>query len=99
MKVHTESVQFKADSRLIEFIEQKLAKLDTYFDRIIEARVTLKLENTGQVKDKIAEIMLSIPGDNIFVKSTDKTFEAAIDHALDTLKRQLIRHKERQRLV
>lgn len=97
MKVHTESVQFKADTRLLEFIEQKLGKLDTYYDRIIEARVTLKLENSGQVRDKIAEIMLSVPGDNIFVKESDKTFEAAIDGALDTLKRLLIRHKERQR--
>lgn len=97
MRVLTESVQFKADAKLIEFIEQKIGKMDTFFDRIIEARVTLRLENSGQVRDKIAEVMLSVPGDNLFVKESEKTFEAAIDSAVDSLKRQLIRYKERQR--
>ncbi len=97
MRVLTEAVQFKADTKLIEFIDQKVGKLDTFFDRIIEARVTLRLENSGQVRDKVAEVMLSVPGDNLFVKESDKTFEAAIDEAVDSLKRQLIRYKERQR--
>lgn len=97
MRVLTEAVQFKADTKLLEFIEQKIGKMDTFFDRIIEARVTLRLENSGQVRDKVAEVMLSVPGDNLFVKESEKTFEAAIDEAVDSLKRQLIRYKERQR--
>lgn len=95
MKVYTEAVQFKADQKLIDFIERRLAKMEQYFDRIIEARVILKLENSGQVKDKIAEVSLSVPGDTIFVKETHKTFEASIDGATDALKRQLIKYKER----
>ncbi|WP_363325461.1 HPF/RaiA family ribosome-associated protein, partial [Phaeodactylibacter sp.] len=47
MKVQTEAVSFKADQKLIDFIEQKLQKMEKYFDRIIEAKVTLKLENSG----------------------------------------------------
>ena len=95
MKVYTEAVQFKADQKLIEFIERKLAKMEQYFDRIIEARVILKLENSGQIKDKIAEVSLSVPGDTIFVKESNKTFEASIDSATDALKKQLIKYKER----
>ncbi|MEZ5042561.1 MAG: ribosome-associated translation inhibitor RaiA [Saprospiraceae bacterium] len=95
MKVYTESVQFKADQKLLDFIEKKVSKMDQFFDHIIDARVTLKLENTGQVRDKIAEIRLKVPGDVLVVKESQKTFEASIDEAVDVLKRQLIKFKEK----
>jgi len=95
MKVQTEAVQFKADQKLIDYIEKKLGKMEQFFDRIIEARVVLKLENSGQVKDKVAEVSLSVPGDTIFAKETNKTFEASIDKVVDSLKRQLIKYKEK----
>ncbi len=95
MKVYTESVQFKADRKLLDFIEKKLNKMDHYFDRIIDARVTLKLENAGQIKDKIAEVRLKVPGDVLVVKESQRTFEASIDEAVDVLKRQLIKFKEK----
>ena len=97
MRVHTESVQFKADQKLITFIEKKLSKMEQFFDRIIEARVVLKLENTGKVKDKIAEARLSVPGETLIAKDSKKTFEASIDAASTSLKRQLIKYKERLR--
>ena len=95
MKIHTEAVQFKADQKLIDFIEKRLAKMEQYFDRIIEARVVLKLENAGQIKDKVAEITLNVPGDTIFAKETNKSFEASIDGATTSLKRQLLKYKEK----
>jgi putative sigma-54 modulation protein len=95
MRVYTEAVQFKADRKLIDYIEKKLGKMEVYFDRIIEARVTLKLENAGQVRDKIVETRLKVPGDTLVVKESKKTFEAAVDSAASALKRQLIKYKER----
>lgn len=97
MKVHIETVHFKADEKLIDHIETKLSKLDQFYDRIIDAKVFLKLENSGQVRDKIAEVILNIPGENIVCKETDKTFEAAINEAEENLKRQLIKRKEKIR--
>ena len=97
MKVQTQSVHFSADSKLLAFIERKLSKLDQFFDRIVSANVILKLENSGQIKDKIAEIRLEIPGTILFVKETNKTFEASVDYAIDALRRQLIKYKERLR--
>ena len=96
MKVHTESVQFKADQKLIDFIERKLSKMDHFFDRIIEAKVVLKLENSGQIKDKLAEVRLNVPGDILIAKAKHKTFEASVDHALDSLRRQLTRYTEQR---
>lgn len=97
MRIHTEAVQFKADAKLIQFIEKKLAKLDTFFDRIVETNVTLKLENSGQVRDKIAEVRVVVPGTVLFAREVDKTFEAAIEEVTDVLKRQLVEYKETRR--
>ncbi len=99
MKVHTQSVHFTADKKLIAFIQKKLSKLDQFFDRILSADVILKLENSGQIKDKIAEVRIKIPGSVLYVKETSKTFEASIDSATDALKRQLLRYKEKMRLT
>jgi len=95
MRVQTQSVHFVADRKLLEFIEKKVNKLETFYDRIIDADVTLRLENTGQVRDKIAEIKLQVPGDTLVVRESSKTFEGSIDGAVGTLKRQLIKRKEK----
>lgn len=97
MKVHTEAVQFKADRKLTDFVERKLGKIEQYFDRVIEARVTLKLENSGQVRDKIAEARLQVPGEVLFAKATHKTFEGSVDSVVQSLKRQIKKYKEKVR--
>ncbi|HMY84872.1 MAG TPA: ribosome-associated translation inhibitor RaiA [Saprospiraceae bacterium] len=97
MKVTIEADQFKADTSLTDFIEKKLSKLDTFYDRIIDAHVILKLENAGQVRDKVVDIILNVPGDTMVVKEIDKTFEASVDKGIDNLKRQLIKKKEKLR--
>lgn len=97
MRVNTESVQFKADQKLVNYVEKKLGKLDNFFDRIIDAEVKLRLENSGQVRDKIAEVRLSVPGNTLFVREINKTFEASIDEASDNLKRQLKKYKDKLR--
>jgi len=95
MKVNTQSLHFSADKDLIMFIERKLGKLTQLFDRIIDADVILKLENSGQIKDKVAEVKITLPGSVLYVKESKKSFEASIDSATSTLKRQLIKYKER----
>lgn len=97
MKIRTDSVHFTADQKLLDFIESKVTRLQTYYDRILDANVILKLENGGQVKDKIVEVKLHVPGDILFIKETSKTFESAVDSATDGMKRKLIRFKELQR--
>ncbi|MBX2927571.1 MAG: ribosome-associated translation inhibitor RaiA [Saprospiraceae bacterium] len=94
MRVYTESVAFKADQKLLEYVERKLAKMDQFFDRIIDAHVVLKLENAGQVRDKVVEVRINVPGDILIAKESRKTFEASVASAVEALRRQLIRYKE-----
>ena len=96
MKIHTQAIHFSADQKLISFTERKLTKLNQFFDKIIAVDVTLKLENSGQVKDKIAEIKLKIPGSVLFVKESNKTFEESVDNAIKSLKKQLVKYKLRK---
>ena len=97
MNVDIQSVHFDADSKLIEYVNQKLKKLNNFTDRIIRVNVFLKLDNVMHaVKDKIAEIRVHVPRHNFFVKSTSKSFEESFDDALDSMVTQIKKNKERK---
>ncbi len=89
---------FTAADQLTSFIEKKLEKLETFYDKIIDADVYLKLDSHQQVKDKTAEIKLNVPGITLFSSETSKTFEAATDLAVESLRRQLKKYKEKQKI-
>lgn len=89
MKANIQSVHFTADQKLIDFINTKLEKLQKFTDDIVNMDVTLKMENSGKVKDKIAEIIISIPGNRIVASSTNKTFEQSVDESIEALLRQI----------
>ena len=97
MQVEIQSIHFNADQKLISFIESKLDKLKNYFNQIVRCEVILKLEAHSQVKDKIAEVKIHLPGDLLFVKEVDKTFENSIDRAISIVVRQLKKYKDRLR--
>jgi putative sigma-54 modulation protein len=97
MKVNINAVHFSADLKLRELISEKLEKLTKFNDKLLAVDVFLKLENSGQVKDKIVELQAKIPGKVIFASSADKTFEASLDDAQDIITRQLKRSKEKLR--
>ena len=94
MRINVKSDHFSASDKLIQYIEKKVSKLDALNDRITLANIVLKLENSGQVKDKIVEIKLTIPKNMMIAKGASKSFENAIYKAVSSLKRRLIKHKE-----
>ena len=95
MNVVIHPVHFDASNQLVEFINKKLSKLETFFDRIVEAEVFLKLESKQNVRDKIVEIKIHVPGKTLFVAKTAKTFEESTDLAMQTLAGQLKKQKEK----
>lgn len=95
MEIRINAVRFTADEKLINHIEAKLEKLTKYNNRISEVEVFLKLENSGQVRDKISEIKAYIPGSPVtYVEDVDKTFEASFDKALLSLRRVVKKQKD-----
>ncbi len=97
MNVNIQTVHFDSDSKLIEHVNKKIAKLSNYHDKIIKVDVFLKLDNVvHQIKDKIAEIRVTIPRHEFFVKQTSKSFEESFDSALDSVIIQIKKAKEKQ---
>ena len=98
MKIQIQSVHFDADQSLKSFINKKLSKLETFYDRIIDSDVVLTMEQLNtQVKDKVVVIKTNIPGSTLVAKEKSKKFEAAIDLAVDSLKRQIEKIKSKKK--
>ena len=98
MKIRVQAIRFTASSKLLSFVQRKTSKLDQFYDQIISGEVYLKLENVEDESNKITEIKLMIPGNDLFAKERCKSFEEATDKAVESLRRQMKRHKEKIRL-
>jgi len=96
MNIKINSVHFTADRKLEEFLENKIKKL-SLFHEILSAEIFLRLENTQDLENKITEIKLNISGAELFAKKQSNTFEKAADDAVEALKRQITKHKEKIR--
>jgi putative sigma-54 modulation protein len=97
MKVNVQAPNFAAKDELILFIEKRLSKLEQFYDRIVHADVYLKVQKTSEKENKIVDILLSVPGDNLIVKKEAKTFEEATDECIKSLERQLKKRKQKQK--
>jgi ribosomal subunit interface protein len=98
MEIIINSVHFDADKKLVEFVNKKVNKLDTFFDGIINAEVTLKILKPEIANNKVSEIKLSIPVNGyLFAKKKADTFEEATDLAVDAIRKQLEKFKEKLR--
>ncbi|SEN89015.1 putative sigma-54 modulation protein [bacterium A37T11] len=97
MNITLQSIHFDADRKLIDFIQRKADKLDQFFDHIIGGECYLKLENVENEVNKITEFKLNIPGNQLFAKGQGKSFEEATDLAIESLRRQINKHKTKTR--
>lgn len=92
MKLQVHSIHFDADVKLIDFIQKKVDKLETYYDRLVDGEVFLRLNNEG-IDNKTVEIKLNLPGTQLFATEKSRSFEAATDLATEALKNQLKKFK------
>ncbi|MDR1225331.1 MAG: ribosome-associated translation inhibitor RaiA [Prevotellaceae bacterium] len=97
MNVKIQSIKFTADKNLLAFIEDKVGKLDRFYDGIVGAEVALSLENVSDDKNKVAKIRLVVPGNDMFAEHQCKSFEEAVDMNVEVLKKQLAKHKDKER--
>lgn len=96
MNIQLTTVHFTADQKLVDFVNKKVPKLDTYFEGIIGAEVILKVVKPETVNNKVAEIKLSIPTtDYLFAEKQADSFEEAIDLAIEAVRKQLTKFKDK----
>lgn len=99
MNVQIHSVKFDADKKLIDFVHQKLGKLTQVGEDIVNAEVFLRIDKDMERENKISEIRLELPGGPLFARKQSRSFEEAMDEALDAIKKQITRLKEKKRGV
>jgi putative sigma-54 modulation protein len=98
MRLQMQAVRFTADERLLTFVQQKMNKLETFYDNITSGDVFLKLDKSenNKVQQKLIEVKLYVPGGSVFVREKGTTFEEATDLAVDTLKMRVKKFKNKR---
>ncbi len=97
MKVSVHAVNFAVDKKLVDFIQERLSKLEKFYDKVVSADVFLKVEKTSDKENKVVEVKIHVPGDDFMVKKQCKTFEEATEVSAESLERLLIKRKEKIR--
>ncbi|MBL7885793.1 MAG: ribosome-associated translation inhibitor RaiA [Flavobacterium sp.] len=98
MKVNVHAVGFSVDRKLVDFIQQRLDKLEKFYDKIVSSDVFLKVEKTSEKENKMVELKIHVPGDDFVVKKQCKSFEEATELAAESLERLLVKRKEKIRV-
>ena len=97
MKVNVQAVNFNVDAKLVEFIQDRMDKLEKYYDKVVSADIFLKVEKTSDKENKIVEAKIHVPGGEFIVKKQCKTFEEGVDLCSEALERVLLKRKEKIR--
>jgi ribosomal subunit interface protein len=94
-RIVLQSVQFKASEKLENYVQEKVGKLFEQDSSIIRADVTLFEGESGNPRNQFCEILLSVPGENHFVKKNTESYEKSIQDAVKTLQKVIRRKKTR----
>jgi putative sigma-54 modulation protein len=97
MNINFQSVNYNADSKLIEFAEKRIKKISQFYLNIIDVFIYTKVVNTNDRINKLAELKIGISGEDVVVKKQAKTFEEAINLAASSAEIVLKRRKNKQR--
>jgi putative sigma-54 modulation protein len=94
MEVKIQSVKFDASKQLLEFVEKKMSRLERFESNSTGVDVVLKLDKDNEKGNKLALVTLHVPGNDIITEQRARTFEEAVDLALDVVKRQIEKRRE-----
>ncbi|MDZ7613531.1 MAG: HPF/RaiA family ribosome-associated protein [Flavobacteriaceae bacterium] len=97
MKVFVQSVNFNIDKDCSFFYrKRRYSNLEKFNESIINAEVFFKVQKTSEKENKITEIKINIPGNDLVAKKQNKTFEEGVTLCVESLKKQLLKKKEKQ---
>jgi len=97
MDIKINALRFNITEKLQDFIEKKLSKLEKKEENISKIEVTLKVVKPETASNKEVAVHVSLPGGELRAEKVCDTFEEAVDLCADVLKRQIEKHKDKQR--
>lgn len=89
MKITIQTPGVKARKDLLELVDLKIQKLASMSDRLIEAKVCLKLNKSDTTENKVCEIIVMIPGGELFVRKDAQSFPEAVRKGYESIRRQI----------
>lgn len=95
MNVKIQSVKFDADKKLIDFVNAKMSKLERFVEEAVGADVIMKVDKDHELGNKVVTIILNVPGNDLVAETRSKSFEESVDSAIDALRKQIAKYKER----
>ena len=95
MQISINTIHFRASSRLIAFIKQRVASLKKYNSHMDSVKIFLRLENNHLKKNKLSEIHVHLPGKNLIVRKRSETFEKSTSLAKSVLIKILAKSKQK----
>jgi len=76
---------------LRDYVNEKLARLERHFDKVMDVHVILTVEKLNQK----AEATLHMSGNDVHAEAVTEDMYASIDGLVDKLDRQIVKHKEK----
>ncbi len=95
MELIIQSPHFTIKHELNNFVAEAVNKLSLFYGKIESANVCLKLDKSDMTNNKVCEIRLAVPGNDLFAKKRNNTFEAATDEAVEALQHQIKKMKSK----
>ena len=97
METRIQSVHFDASAQLLEFVEKKVAKIEKFCDGATALEVTMKLIKPETAMNKEVAVRLMSGLGEMFASKTSDTFEDALLVAIDALKAQIEKKREKMK--
>ena len=95
METRIQSVHFDATQQLLEFVEKKVAKLEKLCEGATALDVNMKLIKPETAMNKEVALRLSTGNGELFAAMTSDTFEDALLGAIDALKVQIEKNRNK----
>src|ERR1035441_10503100 len=99
MQIQIQTAPLKVDDSILDNINNKLEKLQRFYERIEKCHVLLKEEKADPKKGFIVEVRMAVPKNDLFAIEGAESFGHALDLVVADLKKQLIKHKEKMNEV
>lgn len=97
MEISIKAIHFDATEKLQDFISKKVQKLEKSLEDVKKVEVQLTVVKPASALNKQVQLSLHVAGSTFFVEKTCDTFEEATDLAVDAMKVQLMKYKEKTR--
>ena len=97
METNIKAVHFDISEKLVDFLNKKIEKISRRNEAVQRVDVVLTLVKPETAMNKEVSVKLAVPGNgDLFASKTADTFEEAFDLAVDALKPQLEKIKDKK---